>query len=281
MIKKYRAEIILFYIASICSLIVASFYDLQIDKVLNNPENPLALWFYRTGEIPSNLVFMLGGLAIYYFASNKLLKYAGLLAEIGGGIFLGIYLSGYMFVEDGTETITGAIYGLGTALVFLLIGKYIVVPEKAKKPLVVLAIIGMIVMLAKTGATEISKIFWGRERFRMLLEENNFDNFTPWYKPQGTTSNNEFKSFPSGHTSGAGISYLAMFLPLVSDKLKNKTKLYFIAPFVYTSVVAFTRLVMGAHFLSDVTVGGMIAFTCVVIAMAIVDKKSDKLGLNV
>lgn len=162
-----------------------------------------------------------------------------------------------------------------------MIGKYIVVPEKAKKPLVVLAIIGMIVMLAKTGATEISKIFWGRERFRMLLEENNFDNFTPWYKPQGTTSNNEFKSFPSGHTSGAGISYLAMFLPLVSDKLKNKTKLYFIAPFVYTSVVAFTRLVMGAHFLSDVTVGGMIAFTCVVIAMAIVDKKSDKLGLNV
>lgn len=118
MIKKYRAEIILFYIASICSLIVASFYDLQIDKVLNNPENPLALWFYRTGEIPSNLVFMLGGLAIYYFASNKLLKYAGLLAEIGGGIFLGIYLSGYMFVEDGTETITGAIYGWVQPLYF-------------------------------------------------------------------------------------------------------------------------------------------------------------------
>lgn len=280
MIKKYKGEILFFYIASICSLIFASFKDLQIDIALNNPTNPLALWFYRTGEVAGNLVFLLAGLVIFKYSTKQILKLIGLAFEIGGGIFFGIYLSGYMFVEDGTETITGAIFGAGVSAIALLVSKYISLPNKMKKPLLVFAYAGIIAVLVKTGITEVTKIFWGRERYRMMLEKGTTEGFSQWYQPQGITDSNEYKSFPSGHTSGAGMSYLMMLLPFVKGKLKDKTTLCFIIPFVYTSVVAFTRLVMGAHFLSDVTVGGMIAFTVVVITMAIIDKSSNRLGLN-
>lgn len=274
MIKQYKGCIIFFYVAAILSLIVGTFQDLNIDKALNNPDNPVALWFYATGEIPSRLTLMLAGLVIFYLASKTIVRIIGLAVEIGGGIFTGVHLADYLFAEDGNEIIFGAVFGIGIAVCALIIGKYITIPDKMKKPLVVIAFAGIAVFALETGITEGVKIVWGRERMRMLLQEGSFDNFTPWYKPQGITSSNEYKSFPSGHTSGAAVSYLAMLLPFASDKARNKKVLCFALPFVYTSIVAFTRMMMGAHFLTDVTCGAIITFTVMVCAMAVIDKKA-------
>lgn len=272
MIKQNKNFIIMFYVCAIISMIVGTFQDLNIDKFLNNPENPFALWFYATGEIPSRLTIMLAGLTLFYCASKKIMKLIGLVVEVGGGIFTGIHLADYLFAEDGNEMIFGAVFGIGIAVTALFVGKYITVPEKMKKPLCVLAIAGVACFAAETILTEGIKIVWGRERMRHLIETNNFDNFTPWYKPQAFTSDNEFKSFPSGHTSGAAMSYLTMLLPYASEKAKEKKALCFIFPFVYTSLLALTRMMMGAHFLTDVTAGAIITFTVITVATAVVDK---------
>ena len=50
-------------------------------------------------------------------------------------------------------------------------------------------------------------------------------------------------------------------------------QLCFYLPFFYTCVVAVTRLIMGAHYLSDVAMGGAVGMLTVVIAMAVLDKK--------
>lgn len=276
MLKKYKGYIIFFYVAAFLSLIVASFKDLAIDIALNNPTNPIALWFYRTGEVPGNIILTLGGAVIFYCSGKRLLRLIGLAAELIGGVVLGVTLAGYMFIKDGSETVTGVLFGLGVSVLFLLAGKYIVLPDKMKKPLLIFAWAGIAAMLVKTGIIEITKIFWGRERYRMMLELGTTQGFTQWYQPQGITSSNEYKSFPSGHTAGAGMSYLAMLLPFAGDKLKGKYALCFAVPFAYTSVVAFTRLVMGAHFLSDVTIGGIVAFTVVIITISILDNINNK-----
>lgn len=272
MIKQNKNFIIMFYVCAIASMIVGTFQDLNIDKFLNNPDNPFALWFYATGEIPSRLTIMLAGLTLFYCASKKIMQLIGLVVEVGGGIFTGIHLADYLFAEDGNEMIFGAVFGIGIAVTALFAGKFITIPDKMKRPLCVLAIAGVACFAAETIITEGTKIVWGRERMRHLIETNNFDNFTPWYKPQAFTSDNEFKSFPSGHTSGAAMSYLTMLLPYASDKAKEKKALCFIFPFVYTSLLALTRMMMGAHFLTDVTAGAIITFTVVTVAMAIVDK---------
>ena len=63
-----------------------------------------------------------------------------------------------------------------------------------------------------------------------------------------------------------------MLLPYISDKWKNRAQICFWTAFIYTSVVAFTRLVMGAHYLSDVTAGGIISFTIVIVSIKMFEK---------
>lgn len=265
MIKKYRNFIILFYAAAIVCMIVAAFCDLQIDINLNNPKNPFAIWFYNTGEMPSRLVCPLAGTVIYCLSKKKAGRFAGFVITMGGSAYLGYHIGHYFFVSENNVTF-GILYGIGCGVICLLAGKHIYVPENMKKPLMVLAVAGIAVMFVQLGVVEILKYLWGRVRFRDLLAAGNYDQFTAWYHPNGINGN---KSFPSGHTAGAGISYLAMLLPLCSKKAKTHYTACFVVPFLYTSVVAYTRLVMGAHYLSDVTAGGIISFTLVIIMLAI------------
>lgn len=270
MIKKYQNYIVLFYLSIIGCLVVAAFRDLQIDISLNNPTDPFSIWFYNTGEMPSRLALPLAGTVLYYLCQKKIGKIAGLVLAIGGSTYLGGHIGDYFFMEEN-HLAFGLIYGFGFGIVLLMTAKYITIPEKMKKPLIALAIAGVAVVFLQIGIVEGSKFIWGRVRFRDLLAAGSYEQFTQWYHPNGL---NGHKSFPSGHTAGAGISYLAMLLPLCSEKAKKHTSACFIIPFIYTSTVAYTRLVMGAHYLSDVTVGATVSFTLVVIALAILEKKN-------
>ena len=277
MIKKYRPFIILFFICSAASLIAASFVDLNLDKLLNNPNNPFALWFEATGEMPCRLICVFGGAVIFFLAENKPLKILGLIVEIGGSAYFGYYISYYLFL-DRYKIPFGILFGLGVGFFVLYLGRYIAVPEQFKRALVILSIAGIIVMFVQLGIVEIIKMLWGRVRFRDLLKEGSFDAFTAWYIPNGVNGN---KSFPSGHTGGAAMSYLIMFFPFINrEKWLNKSWLCFLVPFVFTSTVAFTRLVVGAHYLSDVTMGGTIGFITVIAGIAVLDKKFFKTELQ-
>lgn len=272
MIKKYKPYIILFYTLAAASFITAAFLDLKIDIVLNNPQDIISIWFRNTGEIPSRMICPLAGAVLFYTCGRKAEKIIAALIELGGSAYLGYYLGKYFFVEYPLAF--GIVFGLGIGIIILLTGKYVHIPEKQAAVLKKLAIFGIIVMAVQLTFVEVMKILWGRVRFRDLLAAGSYDTFTPWYHINGNTGN---KSFPSGHTAGAGMSYLLMMLPYSSKKSENKACLCFIVPFIYTSIVAFTRLVMGAHYLSDVTMGGVISFTVVLIAMAVYERLDKKI----
>ncbi len=269
MLKKYRAYIIVFYILFAASLITASFIDLKLDIFLNNPDDAFSIWFEAMGEMPCRLICTFAGVLIFYLAEKPALKIFGLIADIGGSAYLGYHIADYLFLERH-KIIFGVVFGLCIGLMALYIGQFIAVPENLKKAFIILSVAGIIVMFIQLGTIEISKMVWGRVRFRDLIKAGSYEEFTPWYKINGITGN---RSFPSGHTAGASMSYLMMLLPFVSPKWAKRRYLCFFIPLVYTSVVAYTRLVMGAHYLSDVTVGGAIGFTITIIAISVLDKK--------
>lgn len=271
MIKKYRPNIIFFFGVVIVAMIMAAFYDLQIDKALNNPENIFAIWFRNTGEMPGRLICPLAGTVLFYTYKNKLQQIAGLIIAMGGSAYFGYYFSKYFFVEH--EMIFGLVFGIGFGLVCLTVGKYIHISDDKKDTIRQIAIIGVIVMFVQITAIEGMKYLWGRVRFRDLIAADSFDEFTPWYIINGINGN---KSFPSGHTAGAAMSYLLMFMPYLSDKWKKNSQLCFWIPCIYTSIVAYTRLVMGAHYMSDVTIGGTVSFIIVLLAIKIYDKRLSK-----
>lgn len=269
MLKKYKVNIILFYVLAAVALIAAAFCDLELDKFLNNPDDIFSIWFRNTGEIPGRLICPVAGTVLFYTYRNKFEQIAGFLITIGGAAYFGYYIGKYFFLEDN-RMLFSIIYGIGFGITALMIGSLIKIPEKYRDILRKTAIIGIVVMFVQIALIEAMKYLWGRVRFRDLLAEGNFDKFTPWYHPNGINGN---KSFPSGHTAGAGMSYLMMFLPCMSKKWEKRKQLCFWIPFIYTSVVAFTRLVMGAHYLSDVAMGGIVSFSLVIIAMKIYEAK--------
>lgn len=268
MLKQYKNNILFFYIFSVAALAAAAFCDLQLDIRLNAPENPVAIWFRNTGEIPCRLICPLAGTVLFYTCDKLWQRAAGFLVALGGSAYLGYYVGKYFFVDEYKMAFS-LLWGIGFGVVALLVGSLISVPEQMKAPLRALAVAGIAVMAVQLLTIEGMKYLWGRVRFRDLLAAGSYDAFTPWYQINGINGN---KSFPSGHTAGAGMSFLMMLLPCSFPGWEKHKNFCFWLPFVYTFVVAFTRLMMGAHYLSDVAMGGIISFSVVLLAIKIYEK---------
>ncbi len=158
-----------------------------------------------------------------------------------------------------------------------------------------IAVILFAVELMYLAVVDAVKTPIGRMRFRTMNALGDFSYYTPWYVingprnattlgiiiPSGGTPSSEIligaasdtcKSFPSGHTYGAAMSFALVCLPDLFERFKKTyvKAICWIAPAVYTFTVAICRIVVGAHFLSDVLVGGTLAFALVMILREVV-----------
>ena len=129
--------------------------------------------------------------------------------------------------------------------------------------LVTAALVGIaVVFIAQTTIGEM-KSLWGRFRpYEMTtVAGNTMSEFTPWYHLNGINGHN---SFPSGHTmSGWLFLFLVFFVPRGNISAQKKMTIFGIAMGILT---AMSRVRIGAHWLSDVTVSSIIF--CLIIFMA-------------
>lgn len=273
--KLYKKEIIIFYVCSAAALIAATFADLKLDIFLNSPKNFIAVWFEKTGEMPSSLLITIAMAFIMKCANPKWMKIVASIGCVAAGGYFGDWFGGRLFTDDEFQGVFSIIFGVGFALCVIFVMHFITIPDEMRKPLLVIAFVGLGAGALGTGLVSLMKGLWGRVRFRSM--EAPYENFTPWFKINGFTGDH---SFPSGHTAGAGVSYQLMLLPLISKKCREHKTALFLTAFIFTGVVAFTRLVVGAHYLSDVAVGGMISFSCVLLGIAFYEKFSGKFGIE-
>lgn len=121
--------------------------------------------------------------------------------------------------------------------------------------LVTAALVGIaVVFIAQTTIGEM-KSLWGRFRpYEMTTVAcNTMSEFTPWYHLNGINGHN---SFPSGHTmSGWLFLFLVFFVPRGNISAQKKMTIFGIAMGILT---AMSRVRIGAHWLSDVTVSSII-----------------------
>lgn len=112
--------------------------------------------------------------------------------------------------------------------------------------IIILGIINPLVFVTLT------KLFWGRVRFVDLATD--YSNFTPWYCPQWIQWGHF--SFTSGHTAMAW-----MLLPLTIYFRKKPGMTLFIIPIVaWGALVSYSRIVVGAHYASDILFPTFLAF---------------------
>ena len=244
--------LIIFPLIWITLAVFFTFYDLTISKFLFDSNSLVGNFVESFGEIPGILfaLFAIFTLGTNLNIKNKNYKKLFFLGEVLISTGLILYLIRLFFNYFNFSfhfiSLNGLTLGLSAILVSLLLfylmkTKFSKFSEKnnsfAKLSVILLFISGFIV--------EVLKFMWGRVRFRDLQE--GITSFTSWYLPQGLTGS---QSFPSGHAF-LGWILIPLFL-LFLNKNELKKWIFLILTIIFGMFVSYERIVVGAHYASDV-----------------------------
>ena len=243
----------------ICAILAGyfAFTDLQISISVVNQNSGWAFFLQNFGEIPGLVVLYSG--AVIFIASYKSdykLKYYLFSSFV---FITTVYLSKrisvlfYHGITDNYNIVDE--YKLYIYLFFFVLNYFIYLILKKhnysnqlkvySKVSVMLGLFGYLFLVKPI------KHLWGRVRFRDL--DVLYSTFTEWFIPNGINGN---QSFPSGHAAMAW-----MILPLLL-LLVNKNKSIKISLLVliisWGLAVSLSRVVIGAHYASDVLFGSFI-----------------------
>lgn len=273
---KLRKKFGLFLICVICLMIIFAFTDLSISKSLYNKKSKFGEFFQITAPIPNMIVGPLSAAVLFRLRNKKshlknylvTVIYAGffLIASIIGA-YVPLHYMGYGLFSS-IHIIVTAIYSVAIFIFAHLIKIDDV--EKFRK----IAYIGFIVFVMTPVIVEIVKTVWGRVRFREMSEP--YDMFTGWFFPQFFKHTDTFidpSSFPSGHTANAAVIFMIMFLPELYPTFENKKAILFSISGIWTICTAIGRIIAGAHFASDVTMGAFLAVVIIGLSHRLVYSK--------
>lgn len=259
----------------------------------------ICLWFFAKvyNKKPWNIIIAaicaVAGAVAFFLMFSDIFGY--IIEHILKDTFIesGSPLSRYELIhkleDNGAFIITEIILGLMVEGLVILALKGL--KEDTLKKLVKFVLAAAVMTAVANLLVAVIKEPMGRMRYRAMNSiagqaMGGFDNFTMWFV---STDNNEifaskelfgysdaFKSFPSGHTCAAGMIYsLIMLIDVLEIKKTWHKVLVWISTIVATGLVAVSRIVVGAHFFSDVLMGGTIAFLSMIIAREIFISKGE------
>ncbi len=275
-------------------LAAGTFQDFEISSSLYNPHSWFGLFLASYGQLPSSAGAVLAG-TLFLIGRSRSNRPARILETVIGLVMMGVGI--YMLCENPVEymnmnLVLSCIIALVITVLMMALAVF-VSQNASKEDVLLVATIFLLTILAQMIIINLIKIPWGRPRMR-LIETDSRACFMPWYQP-GTTLKDtlvaagveaeEFKSFPSGHTGHAVMLMLYGLLPWLHNgghrtkwsgmqdaslSLVPSVRLFVWIGFAWTLLVAFSRMIMGAHFLSDTAVGAGISFLCVLVIPAMV-----------
>lgn len=298
--KKFYVTLAISLFLILTTLVVGTIYDLQISNALADltpgsyhSGNLFAIIFECAGEDVLYLILLCAfSILFFYFLKNPLKKrwvnisllvilcvfsvicsFYGLNKTLE---YIAIYTN---FGLDGfVESIFGKLAILGfssviSILIFFIFGR---LKEETIASLSGFALAVLIVAGLSNAIVQGSKIIFDRVRYRAMVYEgySNFEYYTNWFvintnkfSSVSAYAGDYFKSFPSGHTCAAASTFLLILLPNFLEKVNTKKwKIFFYTvAIIYTLAMMFARVIGGAHFFTDVFIGGMVTIAIVFI----------------
>lgn len=280
-----RKKISLIAALFVVLMVIGSFFDYQISSAVYNEKNAYGIFFAAFGEVPAMLLLGVAGTLLIKIASKK-----HMISFILSWVF-GILLNGLAFmaimVLPGLYMNIPKVVGFLIALV-LVIGADVLILKMCRdtdrailKKVVLLFVLTPILEMV---IINIIKVPWARPRMRMISVEPEAAFQSWWIVGSGMKEKlmalgvaaEEFKSFPSGHTGNAACTLLLSVFPVFCGKLRGKENLLFGIGVVFTLMVAFSRIIMGAHFVTDVSVGMMVTFIVIIVLYKLIFRSVKK-----
>ena len=254
----------------IAGLLVASFFDLEISSALSGLSDAggalsLSVPVFASvlevlGEWPAVII----SAAAFYLVTSVLAE-----KHKKAAVWIRIFsvLPVTCLMAYGCGKTAEYLYGSLTARMYLAVALLSaalalaallcvsLIPETARKKLFYPAAYTLAAAILILVTVSALKVVWGRIRLRELVAAGSLDGFAPWYRPNFFSGSH---SFPSGHTAH---NTLTLMLPmwLHGKGTKYNTALY-IACSAFILLMAISRLAAGAHYLSDILFGFLIAF---------------------
>ncbi len=309
---KKNLPLIIGLIIFIAVFSVCTVYDFQISLFLVDLKdgeylstNIFGRIFEVIGELPVYLFMAFAFAVLVRKFGNFKGKIAFVLLSILCAIIsvVGYFLAlnegfNYIFEYAGLKELLGdvfydeiayfAVSAVAYFITFKIVNK---LSTTAVNALTAFAIIVILTGVISQVATKIVKEFAGRARYRMmhlvttLTGEDAFNYYTPWYKFNMDAKvssewlalgvpKNGFNSFPSGHTSAGATTVVLLALPMLFSNLnsvKGKVVCYGVG-LGFPLLVALSRVVVGAHFATDVLAGFAITLLTYFIVVAIFTK---------
>lgn len=281
--KKLRLHLWIILGFFVVTFILGTFLDQKVSEALFSRNNTFGILVSSIGTLPGYLMFsFIGGgflsiaLKKQYTIGYTVIFYVlcvmcfGLTVFFAGREFFGvngfnipsINWLGYLIVVPFASGMT--------YLGYFLLGK-----TERKRVWIILCITAIFIFMALVPGVTLLKSIFHRPRYRSLTLFDEI-NFHYWYQPcknykdlmaaTGLTSE-EFKSFPSGHAGGSALTLMfAMLVPyFVNDQEKIQLPMFYTG-FAWLLLVAFARIRVGAHFLSDVSMGAFLTIAMTICA---------------
>ncbi|HUY00472.1 MAG TPA: phosphatase PAP2 family protein [Candidatus Deferrimicrobium sp.] len=233
--------------------LVFSIFDLQISIAMVNQTNPFGVFGADYGEIPG---YALIGIAIVVLIGS----YNSNLKKQKIGAFIFIILAIILGIV-GILIDSGTLMELGGTIGFSLIAFTSITYNKDWRPYRTIALVILLLAIINPILfVNITKPLCGRIRFRDLIPPD-YIGYTPWYHPPGFDLEN--LSFPSGHTA-MGWMLLPLLIPLRDKELTMKL-IGSILILGWGFFVGLSRVLVGAHYTSDVLFATGVAFITVIL----------------
>jgi len=181
------------------------------------------------------------------------------------------YGSGALYLKNFFIKITELGDSMWYFLIFIIIYIFSIFVEKLQTKnkkffslLKYFSLSGFVYLLFAGTITQVLKHIIGRPR-------PNYINFTEGLGLDFFTTNSNLHSFPSGHAS------TAFMIALLMSALFPKLKIFF---YIFSFLIAISRVVVGAHYITDVVAGILVAIIAFKILNNFFDKKFSHLKLR-
>lgn len=251
---------------------LGSFVDYPLSSALYDASNPFALFFAAYGALPALLGCVAAG-TLFVCGRSRARPVFSALQSAGGTLLLLLGAALVCFLPALYLPVSPArLAGIG----LLLCGATVWIArrlaggaDRAVITRVALAIV--LVIVCELLVVNLIKVCWSRPRMRLVASHPEA-YFFPWWR-WGTAlkeplmaagvAADEFKSFPSAHTANAATLLLLGLAPRLKPQLQKYQKALVAFGFAWTATVALSRILLGAHYLTDTAVGFLIGFLSV------------------
>ena len=272
-------EALAFFLILLVLLAAGSLWDAPISCAVYNESSRFGQILAAYGEYPAALGWVAAGVLLIVGRNREKKALAVLQILVGGlltvfgALMTCVMPTVYLDWPKPVLFLIGLLCSCAAGVLMVRLGRH------ARRDAVLRTAAALFfAILAEMLLINLIKIPWGRPLMRLIASDSRAF-FLPWWQP-GTALRDqltalgvaaeEFKSFPSGHAGNAVTLLLLGLLPQLNERLAPKRLRFVILGFVWTCLVSFSRIIMGAHFLSDTAVGMLTGLLCCLLVTRLV-----------